>query len=197
MGSKSDIIDFSFGQMGSAFADASANTVHAPEELAIVAIQFLGETTLSSLVAKDSTNYINTAAASHSTGTYTRTVNQANGSVTKIIFDQENYVSQADQIEVGDEIYDGVTGALHATVAALDPDGDNTKEIQTSGSVTITNNETLVFFKPGKVGHRGAGGMTVDSSQKFPKGATIYGRWDSVSMNADDTDGGIICYFGV
>ena len=34
------------------------------------------------------------------------------------------------------------------------------------------------------------------SAQVFPKGLTIYGRWDSVSINAEDTDGGIICYFG-
>ena len=40
----------------------------------------------------------------------------------------------------------------------------------------------------------GSGGIAL-SSIKFPKGLTIYGRWTSVTPEADD-DGGIICYFG-
>ena len=38
--------------------------------------------------------------------------------------------------------------------------------------------------------------MAIDSSQVFPKGLTIYGRWDSVSISADASTAGIICYFG-
>ena len=85
---------------------------------------------------------------------------------------------------------------MHGTVAALDPDGNNTKEIQISASVAITNNETLAFRKVNKLNTIGTGGQAVDASQEFPAGMTIYGRWDSVSLNADDTDGGIIAYFG-
>ena len=40
----------------------------------------------------------------------------------------------------------------------------------------------------------GDGGLTL-SGCKFPKGSTIYGRWTSVTPEADG-DGGIICYFG-
>ena len=40
----------------------------------------------------------------------------------------------------------------------------------------------------------GSGGIAV-SGIKFPKGLTIYGRWTSVTPEAD-ADGGIICYFG-
>jgi hypothetical protein len=40
----------------------------------------------------------------------------------------------------------------------------------------------------------GSGGIAL-SSIKFPKGLTIYGRWTSVTPEAD-ADGGIICYFG-
>ena len=45
-------------------------------------------------------------------------------------------------------------------------------------------------------GHTGAGsgGVVIDSSQKFPAGITIFGRWTSVTAAAD-ADGGIICYF--
>ena len=87
---------------------------------------------------------------------------------------------------------------MHGTVAALDPDGDNTKEIQISASVAITNDETLVFKRPDDqyVNGVGVGGLTVANDNVFPAGMTIYGRWDSVSMQSDDTDGGIIVYFG-
>ena len=190
--------DFSSRITGSAFVSDAANTITAPEGQSIIGIQFMGATVLSALVAKDSTKTINTAASAHSTGSFTRTVNQSNATTNKIIFDQENNVSKEDQIKVGDEVYDGATGVLHGTVAALDPDGDNTKEIQISASVAITNDETLVFKRPDDqyVNGVGVGGLTVANDNIFPAGMTIYGRWDSVSMQSDDTDGGIIVYFG-
>ena len=40
----------------------------------------------------------------------------------------------------------------------------------------------------------GSGGIAV-SGCVFPAGMTIYGRWTSVTPEAD-ADGGIICYFG-
>ena len=190
--------DFSSRITGSAFVSDAANTITAPEGQSIIGIQFMGATVLSALIAKDSTKTINTAASAHSTGSFTRTVNQSNATTNKIIFDQENTVSNEDQIKVGDEVYDGATGVLHGTVAALDPDGDNTKEIQISASVAITNDETLVFKRPDDqyVNGVGVGGLTVANDNVFPAGMTIYGRWDSVSMQSDDTDGGIIVYFG-
>ena len=190
--------DFSSRITGSAFVSDAANTITAPEGQSIIGIQFMGATVLSALIAKDSTKTINTAASAHSTGSFTRTVNQSNATTNKIIFDQENNVSNESQIKVGDEVYDGATGVLHGTVAALDPDGDNTKEIQISASVAITNDETLVFKRPDDqyVNGVGVGGLTVANDNIFPAGMTIYGRWDSVSMQSDDTDGGIIVYFG-
>jgi len=190
--------DFSSRITGSAFVSDAANTITAPEGQSIIGIQFMGATVLSALIAKDSTKTINTAASAHSTGSFTRTVNQSNATTNKIIFDQENNVSNESQIKVGDEVYDGATGVLHGTVAALDPDGDNTKEIQISASVAITNDETLVFKRPDDqyVNGVGVGGLTVANDNVFPAGMTIYGRWDSVSMQSDDTDGGIIVYFG-
>ena len=190
--------DFSSRITGSAFVSDAANTITAPEGQSIIGIQFMGATVLSALIAKDSTKTINTAASAHSTGSFTRTVNQSNATTNKIIFDQENNVSNESQIKVGDEVYDGATGVLHGTVAALDPDGDNTKEIQISASVAITNDETLVFKRPDDqyVNGVGVGGLTIANDNVFPAGMTIYGRWDSVSMQSDDTDGGIIVYFG-
>ena len=197
MGQNSTEVAYGFGQFGSAFADTAANTITAPEGLAIVSIQFLDNTSLSALVAKDANLFPNTSGAAHDSGRYTRTVNQANATTNKIIFDQENAgTGNFGDIKIGDEVYDGANGVLHGTVTVLDPDGNNTKEIQISASVAITDNETLVFLRPGAIGSQGVGGMAIDSSQVFPKGLTIYGRWDSVSINADASTAGIICYFG-
>ena len=190
--------DFSSRITGSAFVSDAANTITAPEGQSIIGIQFMGATVLSALIAKDSTKSINTAASAHSTGSFTRTVNMSNATTAKIIFDQENTVSNESEIKIGDEVYDGATGVLHGTVTVLDPDGDNSKEITISASVAITNDETLVFKRPNDqyVNGVGVGGLTVANDNVFPAGMTIYGRWDSVSMQSDDTDGGIIAYFG-
>ena len=40
-----------------------------------------------------------------------------------------------------------------------------------------------------------AGGQIIDSSNVFPKGLTIFGRWDSFTI-ATDADGGVIAYLG-
>ena len=37
--------------------------------------------------------------------------------------------------------------------------------------------------------------VVIDTSTSFPKGITIYGRWNSVTMNAA-SDHGLIAYFG-
>ena len=190
--------DFVSSITGSAFASDAAQTITAPEGQSIIGIFFMGETVLSALVAKDSTRHVNTAASANSTGSFTRTVNMSNATTAKIIFDQENNVSKEDQIKAGDEVYDGATGVLHGTVTVLDPDGDNSKEITISASVAITDDETLVFKRPNDqyVNGIGVGGLTIANDNAFPVGSTIYGRWDSVSMQSDDTDGGIIVYFG-
>ena len=181
-----------FGQLGSAFADTAANTVRPPETLSIVAIQFLADTSFSSLIAKDPNTCISTGATANDRGHFLRTVNQADATTNKIIFDDTNAASG---VAIGDEVYDA-DGTLHGTVTALDPDGDNDNEIQISASVAITNNEALSFITPGKRSVEGIGGQQIASGQVFPKGLTIYGNWDSVSLNADAATAGIICYFG-
>ena len=40
-----------------------------------------------------------------------------------------------------------------------------------------------------------SGGQVIDSSNVFPKGLTIFGRWDSFTIAAD-ADGGVIAYLG-
>ena len=41
-----------------------------------------------------------------------------------------------------------------------------------------------------------SGGKIIDTSNVFPKGLTIFGRWDSFKLNATDADGGVIAYLG-
>mgnify|MGYP003121651958 CR=1 FL=1 len=196
MGINSTEVSYGFGQFGSAFADANANVITPPEELAIVAIQFLDDTSLDTLTSSDANVFPTIGAAAHDNGHYTRTVDGATSSSTKVIFDQENAgTGNNDNIEVGDEIYLTSTGASLGVVAGLNPDDDNTKEISVA-SQSISDGVTLSFIKPGRISSQGVGGMAIDSSQVFPKGSTIYGRWDSVSISADASTAGIICYFG-
>ena len=184
-----------FGAFGSAFTDTAANTLRPPEGLSIVAIQFLADTILDSLVAKNPNVTINTASASHTDGLFTRQVNQSNSTTNKIIFDDTNAASG---VAVGDEVYDS-DGSLHGTVSSLDPDGNNANEIQISASVAITDNEVLSFIRPNVSSGEGVGGQAIGTGsgdQTFPKGMTIYGRWDSVSLQTGYATGGIIVYFG-
>ena len=195
MGINSTGVAYNFGQLGSTFVTQDENTVTAPKGMAIIAITFFGDSTIGTLISKDPTNFANTASAANSTGTYSRTVNQGNATTDKIIFDQENAgTGNNDAIEVGDEVFDGATGVSHGTVIALNPDGDNTKEIQISASVAITNDEVLAFVKPANLtGYRGTGGQAI-TGVTIAGGTTIYGRWDSVILGDDNSSA--IVYFG-
>ena len=175
--------------IGSALSQTAAQTITAPEGKVIVAIQFLiKDQTLSSLIAEDPTLYINTAEAAHK-GQYTRQVNQSSATSNQIIFDDTN---DAAATKVGEIVYDS-TGIRHGKVIGLDPDGDSDYEIKIDASVALTDDEVLHFSRPGMA--PGAGGQALTNADKFPEGF-IYGRWTSVSLQSDDTDGGIICYFG-
>jgi len=180
------------GQLSSAFTDTPANVVRPPENMAIIAIHFLGNTTLDSLVAKDAGLTANSVSSSNSTGSFTRKVNQTGGSSDQIIFDDTNAASG---VAIGDEVYDA-TGALFGTVTALDPDSDNANEIQISSAANVVDDATLSFITPGRRTAQGVGGETIANTVSFPGGSTIYGRWDAVSINGTATNAGIICYFG-
>ena len=184
-----------FGAFGSAFTDLASHTLRPPEGLSIVAIQFLADTVLDSLVAKNANVTINTASASNAGGLFTRQVNQSLATTDKIIFDDTNAASG---VALGDEVYDN-TGSLFGTVIALDPDGNNANEIQISASQAVSDNSVLSFIRPNVSSGEGVGGQAIGtggSDQNFPKGMIIYGRWDAVSIQANDSDGGIIVYFG-
>ena len=190
MGINSTSTAYNFGQMGSAFLSADDNTVTCPEGMTIVAITFITDSEVNTLVAKDANLFPNTAGAAHSKGNFTRKVNQTTGDSDLIEFDDTNAASG---VSIGDEVYDAA-GVLFGTVTALDPNGDNDNEIQISASNTITNDEVLSFVTPNAIASEGVGGLALTSGTTFAGGTTIYGRWDSVKLNDDDSSA--IVYFG-
>jgi hypothetical protein len=66
----------------------------------------------------------------------------------------------------------------------------------TSNSVVYSGTESANTYFGITNGNTGGNGEAVDTGIIFPKGITIYGRWTVVSLNAAQTTGGIIAYFG-
>lgn len=185
-----------FGQLGSAFMDTAANTIHAPEGMAIVAITFLADAVIDSLIAEDPERTINTAQAANSKGFFTATVNGAVISAANIVVD-ETVVAELD-LQLGDEVYDE-DGLLLGTVITLET-GSDANTFTISANCSLDNDEVISFLRPGvSSGGRGVGGMQIGtgaSDNSFPRGLTIYGRWLSVSLQANAPQGGLIAYFG-
>jgi hypothetical protein len=195
MGQNSTEVAYQFGQFGSALSQLAAQTISPPENHVIVAITFLSNSSLSRLTAEDERIYINTAAAAH-TGEFTRIVNQGSSTTDKIKFDDGSGtpISNATAgCSVGDHVYDS-DGTFHGIVTRLDPDGDDTSEIQMDRNAAITDNEVLHFSS--RALPVGGGGQQLASADAFKAGTTIYGRWTAASLQTDDATGGMICYFG-
>ena len=55
--------------------------------------------------------------------------------------------------------------------------------------------DTAYFSHTAAVANNGGGAAETDGATKFPKGLTIYGRWDSFTPPTSTT-GGVIFYFG-
>jgi len=66
----------------------------------------------------------------------------------------------------------------------------------TSNSVVYSGTETNNTYFGITNANTGGNGEALDTSIEFPAGLTIYGRWTVVSLNAAQTTGGIIAYFG-
>jgi hypothetical protein len=165
-----------FGQLGSAFMDTAANTIHAPEGMAIVAITFL-------------------AQAANSKGFFQANVNGAVTAAADIVVDE---TITALGLQLDDEVYDE-DGVLLGTVITLET-GSDANTFTISANCTLANDEVISFLRPGvSSGGRGVGGMQIGtgaSDNSFPRGLTIYGRWLSVSLQANAPQGGLIAYFG-
>ena len=68
-------------------------------------------------------------------------------------------------------------------------------ELALSALVPEQINNVNTYFGTSATANTAGSSVVIDTSTKFPKGITIYGRWSSVSLQAD-SDHGIIAYFG-
>ena len=68
-------------------------------------------------------------------------------------------------------------------------------ELALSALVPEQINNVDTYFGTGATANTAGSSVVIDTSTKFPKGITIYGRWSSVSLQTNN-DHGIIAYFG-
>ena len=195
MGQNSTEVAYGFGQMGSAYSGNAANKITAPHGMVIVAIQFLADNTLDELTAETPPNaaFPGYTTVAHA-GTVTDTVDEGSGVSGAATFTMDtSYVTKG--YAVG--WYVNGVGVPYGTKVAAVNVGSSNVEITLDANVTLADGQTLYFTNPATTGV-GTGGeaFTTGTDTKFPKGATIYGRWVSVTPETDD-DGGVIAYFGV
>ena len=89
------------------------------------------------------------------------------------------------------------TGKVFVAITFLADTSLSALVADTSGYTAADGSEGEAYFShTTAVTANGGNATATDSSQIFPKGITIYGRWTSVTT-ANDADGGIICYFGI
>ena len=191
MGINSTTTAWNFGQMGSAYLLADDNTVTCPEGMAIVAITFMTDSQLHTLVAKDANLFPNTVGAAHDRGHQTIQVNGAVSSSATIAFDS---TTASLGLKEGDEVYLTATGVLLGTISALNPSSDY--NITISATTSITDDHYVSILTPGKNngGDEGTGGLVITAGAAVSAGTTIYGRWDSVRLNTDAS--AAMIYFG-
>ena len=216
MGQNSTEVSYGFGQMGSAYTDLAMPIVP-PQGMVIVAIQFLtdniptvltpeklddrgpgyvsisGSTSDVVGAADDYMNFHGAAqancdtAATYPAGTAV-SVSATTGTIKKgqavlLVLDADHEQSGLTiDTETPIPIYDG-PNRQGVYVTDIASNGDPILDTQ----ITPAINQHLIFLGP----EQGAGGLTAHS-QKFPKGAVIYGRWTTITPGT----GGVICYFG-
>ena len=93
----------------------------------------------------------------------------------------------------GSAFIDGASGAYTA------PTGKVVVAIQflaQNSFSALTPEATSDCFGLAANSGQGTNHNLIDSSNLFPKGITVYGRWTEVRLNTADSDGGAILYFG-
>jgi hypothetical protein len=210
MGQNSTEVAYGFGQLGSAFQNL-AKPVYPPKDHVIVAIQFLADNTPTALITEildsqgpqyfgtndteaTAANYLGVTEAAVATAA-TTTTPELSSANSKIKAGQYVLlVNDGDSVDAGltvdaetaTPVYNGPNKAGVKVVSY----GGGTTDLVLDTEISPTTSQTLVFLDE----YHGAGGTTAEGV-KYPKGLTIYGRWATVTPEAD-ADGGIICYFG-
>ena len=216
MGQNSTEVAYGFGQMGSAYSDL-AKTIVPPQDMVIVAIQFLADNT-PTILRPEKLDTRGPGFVSIS-GTTTDVVGVADDYMNFQGSAQANCDTAATYAAGADVSVSATTGAIRVGQAVLlvldadhegsgltiDPEtpvpiysGPNQQGVfvtgiaangdpQLSAQITPLVNQHLIFLGP----EQGAGGITA-AAQVYPKGVTIYGRWTAFQPSA----AGVICYFG-
>tara|TARA_R100001015_G_scaffold17744_1_gene10024 strand:- start:53 stop:688 length:636 start_codon:yes stop_codon:yes gene_type:complete len=210
MGQNSTEVAYGFGQLGSAFQNL-AKPVYPPKDHVIVAIQFLADNTPTALITEildsqgpqyfgtndteaTAANYLGVTEAAVATAA-TTTTPELSSANSKIKAGQYVLlVNDGDTVDAGltvdsetaTPVYNGPNKAGVKVISY----GGGTDDLVLDTEISPTTSQTLLFLDE----YHGAGGTTAEGV-KYPKGLTIYGRWATVTPEAD-ADGGIICYFG-
>jgi len=216
MGINSTEVAYAFGQLGSAYSDL-AKTIVPPQDMVIVAIQFLADNTPTVLTPEKldtrGPGYVSIS------GTTTDVVGVADDYMNFQGAAQANCDTAATFAAGADVSVSATTGTIRvgqAVLLVLDADhegsgltidaetpvpiysGPNQQGVfvtgiaangdpQLSAQITPAVNQHLIFLGP----EQGAGGITA-AAQIYPKGVTIFGRWTAFQPSA----AGVICYFG-
>ena len=207
--SKSYEVDYAFGQIGSIFTDTT-DPIFPPKEKVIVAFTCLEDTTFATtgglrseftgsdtgglvryicgddtatLVAHSSANARQTSSTSGSSTTLTLSGLNTDIKVGMIIESTDTDIPGSINT-VGFPLYN----QNPTTVAAYD--GATTVTMSAAHNVS---SQTVYFFSEGVDNAQGFGGDTVDVSNTFPKGVTIYGRWTRMDL----ASGSGIAYLGI
>jgi|19_taG_2_1085344.scaffolds.fasta_scaffold61825_2 hypothetical protein len=211
MGQNSTDTAYNFGQMGSVFTDATAE-IYAPHGKVIVAIQCLSEVSFATLTAEKQAvpasgtshahqplpEYAGIAVAANDLGdcviagasssgtTVTHTANTAGPGSSSAIKVGMQVVSLTD----ADYPRDGILGKPVIIEEIL---STTTLRVSSNAKTTTLSSQSLAGLSLHSSGY---GGVVIDTSQVFPAGITIYGRYTNVKLSATASTGGIICYFG-
>ena len=177
-----------FGQYGSAFLDTDAGTLVPPLGMVIVAIQCLDDTTFDLLCAEDNDRWINTISASHDTAV--DAVSGSGAATNSRFIDMDGAVASS---RVGQGAWTN-TGTFMGIVLSVGVDSNGNSDasfLELDRPVTVSNSDAIRFGSASQ----GGLGLVLDTTNTFPEGITIYGRWTAVSLSGAQT-GGIVCYFG-
>jgi len=87
-------------------------------------------------------------------------------------------------------------GMVIVAITCIDNTAFDKLTADTSNSVVYSGTESSNTYFGIANGNVGGNGEVVQTDIIFPAGITIYGRWTVVSLNAAQTAGGIIAYFG-
>ena len=210
MGINSTEVAYGFGQLGSAFQNL-AKPVYPPKDHVIIAIQFLADNTPTHLITEildshgpqyigtnateaTAANYLGVTEAAVATAATTKTPELSSANPKIKAGQYVLLVNDGDTVDAGltvdsetpTPIYNGPNKAGVKVVSY----GGGTDDLVLDTEISPTTSQTLVFLDE----YHGAGGTTAVGA-KYPGGMTIFGRWAMITPE-EDTDGGIICYFG-